>query len=479
MFTVSSKSLLVILLTISLNQVHAGEGQETNEQLVKVASPLSTEAISKSLQNFGIKATPIFGSWIKVTAPARSESQTGMLASATLRNFLNSPSVIYRQPNFKLDRIKNPNWSRFVKTQFETNDNSRSSRDNPDILPAPTEVVSGPDQFRRSQWGMTDNAVESAWEISIGSPMIVAVIDTGVDYTHEDLIGQMWRNTNEIPNNNIDDDQNGYVDDIVGWDTLSDDNKPYDLAATSLSDILNGQNPGHGTHCAGTIGAAVNNNKGIISASPKAQIMALRFIGDEGGTTEGAVRAIRYAVDNGAKVLSNSWGSAGEDPENPNANQILIEAIQYSEEKGTLFVAAAGNSSRDNDTDALKSIPASYEMENIISVAAIDADNKIAGFSNYGAVSVDIGAPGVKIMSTVPGNRYQDTISEILMAHWDGTSMAAPYVSAAAALYWSAHPEKTVHEVKSAILSTAVPLASLTGKTVTGGKLSILNLMKK
>jgi thermitase len=170
--------------------------------------------------------------------------------------------------------------------------------------------------------------VQNAWKINPGTgSMIVAVINTNIDYTHEDLLPNMWRNTKEIPDNNIDDDNNGFVDDIVGWDFLSNDNKPYDLAATSLGDLLNGGNPGHGTHCAGNVAARGNNGKGISGVAPNAQIMALRFIGNEGGTTADAVKAIHYAVDNGAKVLSNSWGSDGEDSDDASENQALKDSI--------------------------------------------------------------------------------------------------------------------------------------------------------
>ena len=325
---------------------------------------------------------------------------------------------------------------------------------------------------------MVDNGVQNAWKINPGQKIIVAVIDTGVDYTHEDLLPNMWRNEKEIPNNGIDDDGNGYIDDIVGWDFLSNDNKPYDLASSDLGDLLRGGNPGHGTHCAGNVAARGNNGKGIAGVNPNAEIMALRFIGDEGGSTEGAIGAIRYAVDNGAKVLSNSWGSEGEDPNEAEQNKALQDAIQYALDKNVLFIAAAANSGRNNDTDAKKAFPASYPHDNIISVAAIDSANKIASFSNYGATTVDIGAPGVKIFSTVPGNKYSDTVIDLMGATWDGTSMACPHVAGAAAFYWSAHPEKTWQEVKAAILASAKKIPSLTGKTLTGGKLSVEELMK-
>lgn len=472
-----------LALTLSLStttlvaNATVAQAKTSNEILVKLAAPISVQSLSHTMEAAGLKAEPVFGQWVKVDL-----SSTKTMAMQTrLQNFLNGSSVVYSQPNYKLNLLRNPSITPAMKAMAAAQNiatDANEIRDNPAIPPAPTQTA-GKDPQMAKQWGMIDSGVEAAWKISTGAPIIVAVIDTGVDYTHEDLAGQMWRNPKEIPDNGIDDDSNGFIDDIVGWDMLSDDNKPYDMYSSNLGDILNGANPGHGTHCAGTIGAAVNNSKGVVSVAPNTKIMAIRFIGDEGGTTAAAVRGIKYAVDNGAKILSNSWGSEGEDSEDPNENKMLVEAIQYAMDHDVLFVAAAGNSSRNNDTDKLKAFPASYEHENIIAVAAIDSANKIASFSNFGAKSVDLGAPGVKIMSTVPGSRYQDAISEILGANWDGTSMAAPYVAGTAALYWSNHPGKNFKEVKDAILASVKSIAGLTGKTLTGGKLSVEELMKK
>ena len=463
-------------LTLSLTLT--AQATTKNEILVKLAAPISVQSLSQTMEAAGLKAEPVFGQWVKIDLA----STKTMAMQNRIQNFLNSSSVIYSQPNFKLNVFRNPSVTSAMKAQAAVKEDidpaAGEIRDNPAIPSVPSQTA-GKDPQMAKQWGMLDNGVEAAWKINTGAPIIVAVIDTGVDYTHEDLVGQMWRNTKEIADNNIDDDNNGYVDDIVGWDMLSDDNKPYDMYSSNLMDILNGANPGHGTHCAGSIGAAVNNSKGIVSVAPNTKIMAIRFIGDEGGTTTAAVKGIKYAVDNGAKILSNSWGSEGEDSENPDENKMLVEAIQYAMDHDVLFIAAAGNSSRNNDTDKLKAYPASYEHENIVAVAAIDSANRIASFSNFGAKSVDLGAPGVKIMSTVPGSRYQDAISEILGANWDGTSMAAPYVAGAAALYWSSHPGKNFKEVKDAILASVKPIAGLTGKTLTGGKLSVEELMKK
>lgn len=222
----------------------------------------------------------------------------------------------------------------------------------------------------------------------------------------------------------------------------------------------------------------------IAGVAPNVRIMALRFLSEKGqGTTADGIKAISYGVKNGAKVLSNSWGSEGEDPNEGESNKALRDIIQYAEDQGVLFIAAAGNGHQgrgyDNDNDAKPAYPASYEHENIISVAALNEQNQLGAFSNWGEQSVDLGAPGVKIFSTVPGNKYQDTVLDLFgtKVTWDGTSMATPHVAGAAALYWSAHPDKNWREVKEAILNTTIPTAALQGKSVSGGKLSVSKLM--
>lgn len=358
--------------------------------------------------------------------------------------------------------------------------------DNP---PLPTDFSTGQgnDPDIKRQWGILDIQGPEAWRIHDDSKdIIVAVIDTGIDYTHEDLKPNLWINKKEIPNNGIDDDHNGYVDDIIGWDFSANDNKPFDLAVEPLKLITKGGNPGHGTHCAGNVGARGGNGLGISGVAPHVQIMGLRFISEQGaGTTSGAIGAIRYAVDNGAKVLSNSWGSEGEDPENKEENKALREAIAYAEAKGVIFVAAAGNGHRgvgyDNDKDPAPAYPASYTHDNIISVAAIDVNDNLGSFSNWGATSVDIGAPGLNVYSTTVGNNYSDKVVDMaaITVDWDGTSMACPHVAGAAALYWGAHPTKSWQEVKDAILKSATPIPALKGKVTTNGKLNVLDLLKQ
>ena len=468
--TLPKLAVATILATFAAQSVYA------EDLLIKLASPMSAKLATQNLMSSGLKSEVIAGDWIRVQ---------GNVKQSQFRSVMESSAVEYIQKNYKIHLLNNPSLEK-AKKQFlarggdlnALKGSTPTPQDNP-AIPAPPAATTGADPLYNNQWGMIDIGVQNAWKLNAGKPIVVAVIDTGVDYTHEDLAANMWRNEKEIPDNGIDDDKNGYIDDIVGWDMVSNDNKPYDLASTNVGDLFNGKNPGHGTHCAGNVGAVANNGKGVVGVAPNAKIMALRFIGYEGGgTTADAVRAIRYAVDNGAKVLSNSWGSEGEDPADAEGNKALRDAIQYAMDHDVLFVAAAANSGKDNDTVKDPAYPASYPHDNIISVAAIDSKDGLAGFSNYGKTTVDVGAPGVKIFSTTFGNKYADTLIPIMNVTWDGTSMACPHVAGAAALYWSAHPEKHWKDVKEAILASVKRIPSLEGKTLTGGKLNVEELMK-
>jgi subtilisin family serine protease len=228
---------------------------------------------------------------------------------------------------------------------------------------------------------------------------IIAVIDTGVDYTHEDLVDNIWKNPGETgtdsqgrdkSTNGLDDDNNGFIDDVVGWDFASNDNKPFDLSVPPTDLLFGGGNPGHGTHVSGCVAARSYNGKGVVGvADNNIKIMALRFLTEKGqGTTADAIKAIRYAVDNGALVSNNSWGSEGEDPAESTENKALRDAIAYSESKGSLFIAAAGNGHNgvgyNNDTDSRPGYPASYPDDIIISVAAIDKNEiKLIDLEHY------------------------------------------------------------------------------------------------
>ncbi|MDA0970337.1 MAG: S8 family peptidase, partial [Planctomycetota bacterium] len=296
--------------------------------------------------------------------------------------------------------------------------------------------------------GVDDADIDAleAWNITTGSrDVVIAVIDTGVDYTHRDLAANAWQNPGEIPGNGVDDDGNGFVDDIYGYDFVNNDGDPMD-------------DNGHGTHVAGTIGGVGNDGTGIVGVNWQISIMGLKFLSGGGsGSTSDAVRAVNYATimrrDHGINIVAtnNSWGGGG-------FSQSLSDAIEGGGNAGILFIAAAGNEGNNNDT--FPGYPASMTSEAIISVAATDSSNNLAGFSNYGATSVDVGAPGVGIYSALPGNGY---------ASYSGTSMATPHVAGIVGLLAAANPNLTAAEIRTAILDTAVPISSLNGRVATGG----------
>lgn len=272
--------------------------------------------------------------------------------------------------------------------------------------------------------GMDINA-EKAWGVTKGDRKIkIAVIDTGVDYNHEDLKENIMINEAELNGvAGVDDDGNGYVDDVYGMDFANNDSDPMD-------------GHGHGTHCAGVIGAS-HNSIGVRGVMANVEILPIQFLAANGsGSLEGAVKAINYAVSRGVNIMSNSWGGGGE-------SQALEEAIKLAEDAGILFVAAAGNSNANNDVKP--SVPATIALDNILSVGAMDGKGKKAKFSNYGAKSVHVFAPGVDIYSTVQGNKYKKM---------SGTSMACPFVSGVAGLIWANEPSLSVHDLKKKIMST-------------------------
>lgn len=289
----------------------------------------------------------------------------------------------------------------------------------------------------------TDINIEAAWEITTDSHLLVAVIDTGIDWNHPDLTDNIYKNLKELEGEpGIDDDGNGYVDDIYGMNFAKAENP----TPNGLDD------QGHGSHCAGVIGAKGNNQIGITGVNWNIKMLPVKFLGADGsGSLAGAIAAIDYAVNQGAQVLSNSWGG------NMNS-EILKEAVQRSHERGVLFIAASGNDFSNNDTRP--TFPASFEVPNIISVAAINNQGKLANFSNYGRKRVHVAAPGDYILSTVTKNQY---------ASWSGTSMAAPFVSGVAALVWSQNPHLTHLEMKERLLSTVTPLPSLKRKVASNG----------
>ncbi|CAG0955134.1 Thermophilic serine proteinase [Methanosarcinales archaeon] len=323
------------------------------------------------------------------------------------------------EPNYIVKALKTPNDSRF--NELWAMNNTGQTGGTPDA----------------------DIDAPQAWDFSTGSKeVIVAVIDTGVDYTHEDLESNMWTNPGEIPDNDLDDDNNGFVDDYYGWDFAYNDNDPM-------------EGNFHGTHVSGTLGGAGNNNNGVAGVSWNTHIMAVKFLDDEGfGWTSDAIDAINYATMMGADIMCNGWGGG-------RYSSALEAAIQAADNAGILFVAAAGNEA--TNTDQNPHYPSSYDIPNVMSIAATDQNDILANFSNYGTLTVDIGAPGVDILSSVPDG----------YASYSGTSMAAPHVSGAAALLKAFNPSLTHLDIKEILMNSVDPLPSLYGKTVTGGRLNV------
>lgn len=342
------------------------------------------------------------------------------IASSALQKLSESPFVEYAEPNYLYKISRLPNDPELSKLWGLINVGQPDS--------AGSEGIFG-----------VDIGVERAWNFSIGSSaVVVAVIDTGVDETLPDLSPNMWVNDQEkngMPG--VDDDNNGFVDDVHGYDFANRDGLPRD-------------DHGHGSHCSGTIGAKGDDNLGIVGVAWSVKIMAVKFLGADGsGSLADAVEAIDYATTMGANIMNNSWGGGG-------YSKSLEEAIQRSEKAGVLFVAAAGNSSL--NIDIKPSYPASYSVGNIVSVAAVDNKGELAGFSNWGKASVHVAAPGVNIFSTTPSG-YES---------WSGTSMAAPHVSGVAALLLASDTGLKGIELKKRLISFAKPSRSLRNKVVSG-----------
>jgi subtilisin family serine protease len=301
-----------------------------------------------------------------------------------------------------------------------------------------------------------------AWDITTGATggadVVVGVVDSGVDYTHPDLAPNMWRNPGEVPDDGIDNDADGYVDDVYGINAYANNGNPMD-------------DMGHGTHVAGTIAAAANNNEGVAGVAWNAKIMALKFIcADGSGSTADAIECLNYAVtmrNRGVNIrlTSNSWGGGG-------FETALRDAITRTSKAGMLFVVASGNGGADgvgDNNDAYASYPSNYNVPNIVAVAATDRNDQLAGFSNYGATTVDLAAPGVDIASTKLGGGYQ---------YMSGTSMATPHVSGVAALAFAYKPAATVAEVRDALLAGVDTLPNLVGVVGTDGRLNALGTLR-
>lgn len=356
---------------------------------------------------------------------------------AIIKRLESDPRVEYAEPNFVVTADNHPVGS--------------NSPNDPSF-----HELWGLHNFGQSVNGVTGTAdadidALEAWSVTKGSAsVVVGIIDTGVDFGHPDLGSTTWINAGEdctgCRTDGVDNDANGYVDDWRGWDFVNNDNNPFD-------------DNGHGTHVAGTIGATGNNSVGVAGVNWTTKIMALKFLGSGGsGSTANAIRAVDYASAMGADLTNNSWGGGG-------YSQALFDAIAVADAADSLMIAAAGNDGTNNDTSP--HYPSSYELPNVISVASTTSSDQRSSFSNYGKLSVDLGAPGSNIYSTYPGNTYR---------YLNGTSMATPHVAGVAALAKAAFPGASDLGLKALLLRTVDPNTSLAtgGSTpvASGGRLN-------
>jgi thermitase len=349
-------------------------------------------------------------------------------AAATVAEYSQLAEVEYAEPNFEISL--------------------------PDSLAAP---VRPRDPQFSDQWALANSGQKGgkegadisatlAWATSTGSDkVVVAVLDSGVDYTHEDLVQNMWvRPATMTP---YQDNELGTIDDLNGYNAI-------DSAADPMDEN------GHGTHCAGIIGAEGENDLGIAGVNWKVQIMPLKFMNAGGfGTTKDAIEAINYVIDRkkagvNVRIISASWGSTQK-------SRALEDVIRKAYENDILFVAAAGNASTNNDRSP--HFPSSYNVPNVISVAALDRNDQLASFSNYGSKSVAIAAPGVEILSTWLGNQYEEK---------SGTSMATPVVAGVAALVLAENPNLSVDDLRTRLMASTDPIVALKGKTFSGGRIN-------
>lgn len=370
--------------------------------------------------------------------------------SQALEALQDHPAIAFVEPNYRLSHMEVANDTYYTSGNLW----GMYGNDAPVCGPTGTTNSFGSD-------------AEEAWSLGFtgSSDVYVGVIDEGVQVGHPDLVDNMWVNPFD-PVDGVDNDGNGYIDDVNGWDFYNRNNSVFDAA----------DGDAHGTHVSGTIGGRGGDGAGVVGVAWNVKIISTKFLGPNGGYTSDAVSAINYLADlkvrHGLKIVasSNSWGGGG-------YSSALHTAILRAAKQGILFVAAAGNNGSNNDSTANypsnyttlqgTSIESAASYEAVIAVAAISSTGGRASFSNYGATTVDIGAPGVSIVSSVPTNSY---------ASYSGTSMATPHVSGAVALYAAAFPTATAAQIRTAILGAAKPTSSLAGVTVTGGRLSLEGL---
>lgn len=369
---------------------------------------------------------------------AKLELPAGLSVAAALAELRADPSVLYAEPNY------------YVHALSEVGERKPAALGAQAI---PTDPRFG-EQWYLHNTGQTGGTVDAdidapaAWDLTTGSrAVVIGVVDTGIEYAHPELSANLWVNPGEVPGNGLDDDGNGVIDDVHGYNAI-----------TGTGDANDDQ--GHGTFGAGIIGAASNNAQGISGVAPRVSLMALKFLTASGsGTTADAIAALNYAVARkqagvNLRALNNAWGGGA-------FSQALLDAIGATNAAGILFVAVSASSGGNHDTNP--SYPAGYDVPNVVVLTATDHNDVLASFASYGALTVDLGGPGVNILSTALGGTY---------ATFSGKSWTAAQFSGTAALMCAVAPSLTMAQVKSTIMATGDPNASLAGRTVSGRRLN-------
>lgn len=369
--------------------------------------------------------------------------------STLIEKLSKSNRTIYIQKSMKAESRKLP-----VGVAIDPNKIAVEKENNYFTDPLVSQVWSFKDAANN---GVSVNKAYTAYGTSGTNTTIVAVVDTGVDYNHEELKDVMWTNPGEIPNNGIDDDGNGYIDDIHGINTLIRDKN-----GNATVDMMDTHS--HGTHVSGTIGAAQNNGKGIAGIASNVRIMGIRTVPNNGDERDVDVaEAFIYAAKNGAKIINCSFGKYKNEGQN-----LIPDTLKYiADNYGVLVIAAAGNETTNLDTNP--SYPASFDSENLLVIASTTSTGSMSYFSNYGRVGVDVAAPGSNIYSTVPNNKYESM---------SGTSMATPTTVGVAAEVLSHYPNLTYKQLKQVLMTSVTKVDKFQTKLVTGGRIDLFNALE-
>lgn len=436
--------------TTPLCQIPASQNEKITESRSQNIF-LKSEDISHyaGYKNFIVKFKENFTQGLKPTGNTITEYKVKGLMMKTLskNSFTFALSSSINEKINVIQQLAQDNDVEYIEPDYEIQTITDSNVEN---FQATSEIDQ---QGTMDQWSLTKVQAPNAWNVTSGNKdIVVAVLDSGIDYTHNDLKNNIWTNTQEVPGNGIDDDKDGYIDDVYGWNFADNNSNPISKSTSN-----------HGTHVAGIIGGT---GIGISGVAQNVKMMALKFIGEGGsGFTSAAIQGIDYAIKKKVFAINNSWGSSGN-------SKALEDAIGRAEKAGILFVVAAGNGSKGigYNIDQTPWYPTSYENENILTVAATGTNDSMAAFSNFGKKMVDVAAPGLSILSTLSNQSY---------GRLSGTSMAAPVVTGLAVLVKAANPSLTAKQVIAVIRNSVDRVVAMTNIIGSGGRVNAFTAVRQ